>query len=44
MAVVADSSVWISVLTRASGHERFLPLLAPPVELLVPAICVNVPP
>ena len=40
MRVVADSSVWISLLTRANGHENYLPLLAPPVELLVPATIV----
>lgn len=38
--VVADSSVWVSILTRAAGHARYLPLLAPTHELLVPAIVI----
>lgn len=40
MRIVADSSVWISLITAAPGHDRYLPLLQPPIELLVPAIVV----
>ena len=41
MRIVADSSVWISLITAAPGHDHYLPLLQPPFELLVPALVVS---
>lgn len=38
--LVADSSVWIAVITRATGFERYLPAFEPPHELIVPAIVI----
>ena len=38
MSIVVDSSVWIDVVIRAPGWQRFSPLLAKNGEVLVPSV------
>ena len=38
MSIVVDSSVWIDVVIRAPGWQRFSPLLAKSGEVLIPSV------
>lgn len=38
MSIVVDSSVWIDVVIRAPGWQRFSPLLAKSGEVMVPSV------